>query len=110
MPSNSPAKLNIPVDDQLRYEFTIRPEENIRDFEKKVNDNCDAINDFKILAEEDTNLGDLARNTFNISVNKNVYKVYPDFESVCRSKLDFNCPLRTKTEYLKEQNVSMKMA
>jgi len=101
MPAHQPAKLIIPVGAETRYEFTVRPAENISDFEKRVIENCNEIKDFKILAEEQS-LGDLAKDSFKIKINSNHYKVYPDFESVMKSNLHVDDPLRTKTDALKE--------
>lgn len=109
MPANQPAKLNIPVSDMNRYEFTIRPTETISRFEERVLTNCSEISDFKIKSEAES-LGDLAKDSFKIAVNQKEYTVYPDFESVLRSNIDHKDPLRVKTDKLKEENVSIKSA
>ena len=112
MPIQHPAKLAIPFGgDVCRYEFSLRGGDTVEQFTTRVIENAPGVNHFKIRAEDQsTTINALKRSIFEIEVNKNVYKVYPDIGSVINYNVDSQTENTKELIQLNELNNSMKFS
>ncbi|CDW85989.1 UNKNOWN [Stylonychia lemnae] len=84
--SQKPPKIRIPVNNQIKYDFSLLDDETVAQFEAKVKQET-GLKSFKLHTQEneevpDQKIEELLKRKFQMQVNQNRYDVYPLFETM----------------------------